>query len=380
MGNLPIFITQPVVPPLEEFMPFLEKIWDSKVLSNGGTYHRELEQALCEYLGVDHLSLFNNGTIALIAALKSLDIMGEVITTPYSFVATAHALLWNNLTPVFIDIDPNTLNMDPTKIEDAITPRTSAILPVHCYGHPCNVDAIQIIADRNNLKVVYDSAHAFGVQNEGGGVLRHGDLSILSFHATKVFNTFEGGAIVCKNKDQKKRIDQLKNFGIGDQDTAESLGINGKLSEINSAFGLLQLRYIDQAIAGRKKIDQLYRDNFKDVKGIHCIEVLAQDTSNYSYFPILIESDYAISRDELYELLKTQNIFTKRYFYPLITDCSPYTDFTSAQPELLPYAKNAAQRVLCLPIYPTLSETDQMRVIESIRTTGNSGRILKSPK
>ena len=271
MKNKPIYVTQPYLPPLEEFIPYLQEIWNSKILTNNGPFHQQLEQALCEYLGVGHISLFTNGTIALVTALQALRVTGEVITTPYSFVATSHSLLWNGIKPVFVDIDPNTLNLDPAKIEAAITPQTTAIMPVHVYGHPCEVDAIQEIADKYNLKVIYDAAHAFGVQCHCGSLLNHGDLSVLSFHATKVFNTFEGGAIVCPDAKTKLRIDQLKNFGFVDEVTVAAPGINGKMSELNAAIGLLQLKHVDQAIEKRKAIDTHYRKLLNDVKGIRCL-------------------------------------------------------------------------------------------------------------
>ena len=296
----PIYVTQPALPPLEEYIPYLEKIWANKILTNGGPFHQQLEKALCEYLGVKHLSLFTNATVALVTALQALRITGEVITTPYSFVATAHSLLWNGIKPVFVDIDPDTLNLDPAKIEAAITPQTTAIMPVHCYGHPCDVDAIQKIADNYNLKVVYDAAHAFGVQCHCGSVLNHGDLSVLSFHATKVFNTFEGGAIICPDAKTKLRIDQLKNFGFVDEVTVVAPGINGKMSEINAAFGMLQLQYVDDAIAKRKFIDTTYRDALSNVPGIRCLQDAGEHVANYSYFPILVDTDHPLSRDALY--------------------------------------------------------------------------------
>jgi len=350
----PIYVTQPYLPPLEEFIPYLEKIWDNKVLTNGGPFHQQLEQALCEYLGVAHISLFTNGTIALVTALQALRITGEVITTPYSFVATSHSLLWNGIKPVFVDIDANTLNLDPAKIEAAITPQTTAIMPVHCYGHPCDVDAIQKIADNYNLKIIYDAAHAFGVKDEQGSILRHGDISVLSFHATKVFNTFEGGAIVCPDAKTKQRVDQLKNFGIVDESTVVAPGINGKMSEFNAALGLLQLKYVDQAIARRKKIDAAYREQLKNVKGIRCLQDAGEKIANYSYFPILVEADYPISRDDLYQRLKDNGIHPRRYFYPLISEFPMYRGLSSAHRGNLPVATAAAQQVLCLPIYPDL--------------------------
>jgi dTDP-4-amino-4,6-dideoxygalactose transaminase len=350
----PIYVTQPYLPPLEEFIPYLQTIWDNKILTNGGPFHQQLENALCEYLGVKHLALFSNGTLALITALQSLRIAGEVITTPYSFVATAHSLLWNGIKPVFVDIDPNTLNLDPEKIEAAITPHTTAIMPVHVYGHPCDVDAIQKIADNYNLKVIYDAAHAFGVRDKIGSLLNHGDLSILSFHATKVFNTFEGGAIVCPDAKSKIRIDQLKNFGHVGEVTVVAPGINAKMSEFNAALGLLQLKYIDQAIARRKEIDAFYRERLKNVKGIHCLDDAGEAVANYSYFPILVQADYPISRDALYLALKSNDIHPRRYFYPLISDFPMYRGLPSAHRENLPIATTAALQVLCLPIYPDL--------------------------
>ncbi len=353
----PIYVTQPYLPPLEEFISYLEKIWSNKILTNGGEFHQQLEKALCEYLGVEHIALFTNGTIALVTALQSLRITGEVITTPYSFVATSHSLLWNGIKPVFVDIHPNTLNLDPAKIEAAITPQTTAIMPVHCYGHPCDVEAIQKIADNYNLKIVYDAAHAFGVQDAHGSILRHGDLSVLSFHATKVFNTFEGGAIVCPDAKTKVRIDQLKNFGHVGETTVVAPGINGKMSEVNAALGLLQLKYIDQALARRKHIDEAYREKLKGVKGIHCLEDAGEKVANYSYFPILVGNDYPISRDDLYQRLKDNGIHPRRYFYPLISDFPMYRGLPSAHRENLPAATVAAQQVLCLPIYPDLDMT-----------------------
>jgi dTDP-4-amino-4,6-dideoxygalactose transaminase len=358
----PIYVTQPDLPPLEEFLPYLQKIWDNKILTNGGPFHQQLESALCEYLGVDHLALFCNGTIALVTALQELRITGEVITTPYSFVATAHSLLWNGIKPVFVDIDPNTLNLDATKIEAAITPQTTAIMPVHCYGHPCDVEAIQKIADNYNLKVIYDAAHAFGVQDQKGSVLQYGDLSVLSFHATKVFNTFEGGAIVCPDAKTKQRIDHLKNFGFVDEVTVVAPGINGKMSEINAAFGMLQLQHIDQALARRKEIDAIYRAQIKNVKGIRCLQDAGEKVANYSYFPILVEADYPMSRDALYQKLRDNNIYARRYFYPLISDFPMYRGLPSAHRDNLPVATSAALKVLCLPIYPNLQHEEQERI------------------
>lgn len=357
-----IYVTQPYLPPLDEFIPYLEKIWESKQLTNNGPFHQQLEQALGEYLGIEHIALFTNGTIALITALQSLRITGEVITTPYSFVATSHSLLWNGIKPVFVDIDHNTLNLDPAKIEAAITPQTTAIMPVHCYGRPCDVGAIQKIADNYNLKVIYDAAHAFGVRDAGGSILRHGDLSVLSFHATKVFNTFEGGAIVCPDAKTKIRIDHLKNFGHVGEVEVVAPGINGKMSEINAAFGLLQLKHVDKALARRKEIDAAYRERLGGVKGIRCMPVDLENDANFAYFPILVEADYSIGRDDLHQKLKDNGIHPRRYFYPLISSFSMYRGLPSAQQDRIPVAVAAAQNILCLPIYPAL-ETAQIDTI-----------------
>lgn len=367
MSSKTIYVTQPYLPPLEEFMPYLEQIWSNKVLTNGGPFHQQLEEALCEHLGVKHVSLFSNGTLALITALQSLRITGEVLTTPYSFVATAHSLLWHGNKPVFVDVDPATLNIDPARIEAAITPQTTAIMPVHCYGNPCDVDAIQAIADRYNLRVIYDAAHAFGVQCHCGSVLNHGDLSVLSFHATKVFNSFEGGAIVSHDAKTKLRIDRLKNFGFVDEVTVVAPGINAKMSEINAAFGLLQLKHMDTILSRRAAIEALYRKELADVPGIRCIPQAGQKVANHSYFPVLVESGYPLSRDALYQKLKDNGVHARRYFYPLISDFPMYRGLPSADRSNLPVATAASDRVLCLPIYPALQPEDQWRVIEQIR-------------
>jgi len=349
-----VYVTQPSLPSLEEFIPYLQQIWDSKILTNGGPFHQQLEQALCDYLGVKHIALFTNGTIALVTALQALRITGEVITTPYSFVATSHSLLWNGIKPVFVDIEPNTLNLDPEKIEAAITPKTTAIMPVHCYGHPCDVERIQKIADAYGLKVIYDAAHAFGVQLHSGSLLNHGELSVLSFHATKVFNTFEGGAIVCSDTKTKLRIDHLKNFGFVDEVTVVAPGINGKMSEFNAALGLLQLKSVDEALQKRKAIDTRYREGLIGVKGIHCLPDAGEKVANYSYFPILVKSEYPLSRDALFEKLRGNGIYARRYFYPLISDFSMYRGLPSAVHSNLPVASKTASEVICLPIYPML--------------------------
>ena len=362
-----IYVTQPYLPPLKEFLPYLESIWNSKLLTNGAAFHRQLEESLAEYLGVKYISLFTNGTIALLTALQALRITGEVITTPYTFVATSHSLLWNGIKPIFIDICQNDLNLDPTKIEAAITPSTTAILPVHCYGHPCDTESIQKIADNYNLRVIYDAAHAFGVRDEGGSILRHGDLSVLSFHATKVFNTFEGGAIIAPDLKTKIRIDQLKNFGFIDEVTVVASGINGKMSEFNAALGLLQLKGIKDAIELRKKVDTAYRNLLAGVKGIRFVNAQRGTSPNYSYCAILIGPDFPISRDELYEIFKLNHIYARRYFYPLITDFPMYRGIQSAQKENLPVANLAAEQILCLPIYPDLELQDVERIVSLIR-------------
>ncbi len=362
----PIYVTQPHLPPLEEFIPYLQQIWDNKILTNNGPFHRQLEQALCEYLGVEHLALFTNGTIALVTALQALRIGGEVITTPYSFVATAHSLLWNNIKPVFVDIDPVTCNLDPDRIEEAITPQTTAIMPVHCYGNPCAVERIQNIADTYGLKVIYDAAHAFGVRYKGASLLRHGDLSVLSFHATKVFNTFEGGAIVCPDAKTKQRIDYLKNFGFANEVTITAPGINGKMSEINAAFGLLQLKHIDAALLRRRQIETRYRKELAQVLGISMLPVQTDTHGNAAYFPILIDEAYPLDRDTLYQIMKAAGIHGRRYFYPLISDMPMYRGSESAKHDNLKIAKQVADRVICLPIYPGLNDEQIGEVISVI--------------
>lgn len=366
-----LYVTQPYLPPLEQFIPYLQEIWESRILTNGGPFHQQLEHSLCEYLGVDHLALVTNGTIGLVTALQALHITGEVITTPYSFVATAHSLLWNGITPVFVDVDAETLNIDPAEIEAAITPRTTAILAVHCYGHPCDVIAIQSIADRHNLRVIYDAAHAFAIRNSEGSVLRHGDLSVLSFHATKVFNTFEGGAIICPDAKTKAHIDHLKNFGFTDEVTVVAPGINGKMSEFNAAFGLLQLKHIDAVLTRRAEIDRVYRQQLAGVPGLRCLAPASEKpegyNANYSYFPVIIDDQYGLTRDALYHMLKEENVFSRRYFYPLISDFPMYRSLPSAQRTNLPVAASASDRVLCLPIYPALDTGDQQRVIDLIK-------------
>lgn len=357
-----IYVTQPYLPRLEEFTPYLEKIWDNKILTNGGPFHQELELKLCEYLGVKHISLFNNATIALITALQALDIDGEVLTTPFSFVATSHSIIWSKSTPVFVDIDEKTLNIDCSKIENHITKNTKAIMPVHCYGIPCNYKAIETIAEKYRLKVIYDAAHAFGVECDCGSVLNHGDLSILSFHATKIFNTFEGGAIISHTKEMKDKIDKLKNFGIEDEITINAIGLNGKMNEISAAFGLLQLKYIHHVISSRKKIFDYYSKNLD--KKYFRQPTNNAEKSNYSYLPVILNSNYPISRDELYEILKEHGIFARKYFYPLISNLPMYSNILSASQMNLPVANEISKKILCLPIYPDLNEKSIDRVLD----------------
>lgn len=362
-----INVTQPSLPPLDEFIPYLEKIWNSKWLTNNGKFHQQFEKELVDFLGVKHVCLFANGTLALIIALKALNITGEVITTPFSFIATTHAIYWNNLTPVFCDIDEQTLNIDPDKIEQLITDKTTAIMPVHVYGHPCNNDKIQAIAKKHNLKVIYDAAHAFNVKHNDNSILNWGDLSILSFHATKVFNTFEGGAIVCHNEAMKNCIDYMKNFGFAGETSIVTPGINAKMNEIQAAIGLLQLKYIQQNIKKREEIAKYYRNNLKDIEVVQFFNDFKKVNHNYSYFPILIDEDkFGKSRDDVYELLKKHNIYSRRYFYPLITKFAPYNLLTSARSVQLPVAEKIAEQVLCLPIFSEMSLITLKKVCELI--------------
>lgn len=364
----PITVTSPLLPSLAEFEGFLEDIWQRKWLTNNGHYHQQLEKALAEYLGVPYLSLFTNGTLPLITALQALRITGEVITTPYSFVATTHSLWWNGIKPVFVDVEEESGNLDPEKIEAAITPKTTAIMPVHVYGTPCNTKRIKEIADKYGLKVIYDAAHAFGVQVNEKSILEEGDISTLSFHATKVYNTVEGGALICRDEATKKRIDYLKNFGFADEVTVVAPGINSKMDEIRSAYGLLNLKQVDAAIEQRKHIALLYRDALKDVSGIRFLSDIDGVRHNYSYFPIFIDKErYGMSRDALYEKLKEHNIFGRRYFYPLISEFGTYRGLESASAENLPIAHRLAASVICLPMYADLSDEDAARVIEVVR-------------
>lgn len=361
-----MFVTQPSLPSLDEFIPMLKKIWDSKILTNNGPFHQQLEEELCKYLGVKYISLFANGTLALVTALQALGISGEVITTPYSFVATVHSLWWNNIKPVFSDIDFQTCNINPDKIESLITPSTTAILPVHVYGNPCDVERISQIAETYNLKVIYDAAHAFGVKVRDESVLNFGDLSILSFHATKVFNTFEGGAIICHSADMKQRVDDLKNFGFRDEITVVAPGINAKMNEIQAAMGLLQLKYIDNAIEKRGKLCQLYKKELINIRGLRMLIPEKNISYNYSYFPIFIEEDlFGKTRDQIYGALKNSGIYARRYFYPLISQFSTYKELSSAKVGQMPVAEKLSEQVICLPLYSDMNEA-QVKFVCSI--------------
>ena len=367
--DTPIFVTQPYLPPLDEFIPYLQEIWNNKHLTNNGPLHKQLEKELAAYLGVKYISVFSNGTLALISALQALKIEGEVITTPFSFVATTHSLWWNKITPVFVDIEPEYMNIDPSKIEAAITEKTTAIMPVHVYGNPCYVEKIQEIADKHKLKVIYDAAHAFGVKKDGNSILNYGDLSVLSFHATKVYSTIEGGAIICHTEEMKHHIDNLKNFGFRGETVVEEPGINAKLNEVQAAYGLLQLKYVDSFIQKRQIITAWYRELLSSIKGITYLEDIVGVEHCYSYFPILVhEKEFGMSRDALYEKLKQANIFSRRYFYPLISDFDPYSALPSATSDNLPLATQIAQEVLCLPIYVELSDNDVQRIVSIIKS------------
>lgn len=368
MNDKRITVTSPLLPDLEEFDVLLKEIWESKWITNNGSFHRQLEKELAAYLKVPYTSLFTNGTLPLITALQALRITGEVITTPYSFVATTHSLWWNGIKPVFVDIDPATCGLDPDKIERAITPKTTAIMPVHCYGKPCDTKAIQKIADTYGLKVIYDAAHAFGVEVDGESILKAGDISTLSFHATKVYNTIEGGAMVMHDEQTKKRIDYLKNFGFADETTVVAPGINSKMDEIRAAYGLLNLKQVDKAIAARQKVANSYRDALRDVGGITFFEDMPGVRHNYSYFPIFIDTEkYGKTRDELYYEMRKANVLGRRYFYPLISEFSTYKRLPSATRENLPNAYAIADSVLCLPMHHALDEDDVRRVINLVK-------------
>ena len=370
-----ITVTSPLLPDLDEFHALLKQIWDKKWITNNGSFHRQLEKELAEYLGVPYISLFTNGTLPLITALQALHITGEVITTPYSFVATTHSIWWNGATPVFVDVDPTTGNIDPDKIEGAITPRTTAIMPVHVYGKPCDVERIAAIAKKHNLKVIYDAAHAFGVKHNGKSILEEGDLSTLSFHATKVYNTIEGGAMIMHDAEMKQRIDYLKNFGFAGETEVVGPGINSKMDEIRSAYGILNLRQVDSAIAMRRKVAQRYVEALKDIDGLTTFPYIEQSfgseqqtTLNYSYFPIFVDEEkYGMTRDELYFKMKDNDVLGRRYFYPLISTFSTYRTLPSASPANLPNAHKLADTVICLPIHHAMTDSDVDRVINLIK-------------
>ena len=363
----PITVTSPLLPPLEEFEVYLQDIWNRKWITNNGHYHKELEKALCEYLGVEYISLFTNGTLPLITALQALRITGEVITTPYSFVATTHSIWWNGIKPVFVDVDPITGNLDPDKIEAAITPKTTAIMPVHVYGNPCDTESIQAIADKYGLKVIYDAAHAFGVKVNGESILKAGDISTLSFHATKTYNTIEGGALICHDAKMKQRIDYLKNFGFAGETEVVAPGINSKMDEMRAAYGLLNLKYVDAAIDARHKVAEQYREALKDVEGVSFLNDIDGVCHNYSYFPIFIDADkYGMTRDELYFKMKENGVLGRRYFYPLISTFSTYRGLPSAEPSNLPVATKLADTVICLPMHHELGSTDIKCILNCI--------------
>jgi dTDP-4-amino-4,6-dideoxygalactose transaminase len=365
----PIFVSRPTMPDVKDYHRLLEQIWETKWLTNAGKFHQEFESRLGEYLGVEHICLFCNGTIALLVALHALRITsGEVITTPFTFPATVHVLFWNNIEPVFCDIDLKTFNLDPNQIEHLITPKTKAVLPVHVFGTSCNVEAIQEIADRHGLQVIYDTAHAFGVRYKDRPVVDFGDISMLSFHATKLFSTAEGGALIVRSEVQRKRINFLKNFGIADEETVIGPGINGKMSEFQAAFGLLQLDMVEKEIADRRELVKIYRRELKGLAGISYLDDIPDVKHNYSYFPILVDSDqYGMDRNELYNHLKLFNIFPRKYFYPLCSHYSCYSALPSARPENLPVAERVAEQVLCLPIYGTLDRNAVRKVCGILR-------------
>lgn len=367
MNEKQITVTSPLLPDLEEFHALLKEIWDSKWVTNNGSFHKQLEKELAEYLKVPYISLFTNGTLPLLTALQALRITGEVITTPYSFVATTHSIWWNGCKPVFVDIDPATGNMDPDKIEAAITNKTTAIMPVHVYGKPCDTKRIKEIADKYGLKVIYDAAHAFGVEVNGESVLTAGDMSTLSFHATKVYNTLEGGALVMHDAETKKRVDYLKNFGFAGETEVVAPGINSKVDEVRAAYGLLNLRQVDAAIEARHQVAIRYREALRQVDGITFMDDMPGVRHNYSYFPIFIDAEkYGMTRDELYEKMRSHNVLGRRYFYPLISTFSTYRGLPSAAPENLPKAHKVADSVICLPMHHELSDEDINRVLELI--------------
>lgn len=368
----PIYVTRPYLPPLAEFLPMLEQIWETRVLTNHGPFHGKLETQLAALFGTPHVSLVANGMLALAAAIESADLQGEVITTPYSFVATTHAVKIGRVEPVFVDIRPDDLNIDPDRIEAAITPRTSGIVAVHVYGNPCDVAAIDRIAARHGLKVIYDAAHAFGVELRGQSLLSYGDFSTLSFHATKGFNTFEGGAVISRDESGKRAVDSCRNFGIADEVTVPAVGTNAKMSEFNAALGLLQLDHFEEVRDARRAVDMRYRELLAGVEGIEPLAIPLETEPNFSYFPLLVREGYGLGRDGLYERLKTEQIYSRRYFYPLLSTLPMYRDLPSAAEANLPVATRAARQILCLPIYDGLDPADQERIVSIVRSGASS--------
>jgi dTDP-4-amino-4,6-dideoxy-D-glucose transaminase len=368
MKKKDIYVTKPFLPPLEDYIHYLEEIWRSKRLTNNGPFHQDLENQLADFLDVEHVSLFNNGTTALLCALHALEIAGEVITTPYSFVATSHALLWNNISPVFVDIEKDGFNLDPDRIQEAISPRTQAILPVHCYGYPCDNPHLSELAQKNNLKLIYDAAHAFGVEINGRSILRDGDLSVLSFHSTKCFHTFEGGAIISPSRELKKKIDYIKNFGFDNEVSVVELGINGKMSEMNAAMGLLNLKYYPEVLSRRNALYAIYAKEIESIEHVRYFPVAEGVTANHQYFPVLLEEDFILSRDQLYDVFRKHGIQVRRYFYPLISSMAMYRKFPSADPGNLPNAVDCSSKVLCLPIYDEMDVVDVERIVSILRS------------
>ena len=358
-----ITVTRPSLPPLDELLPLLAEIWENRILTNNGPLHQRLEEELCHHLGLDRLALFANATLALMVALRALGLTGQVITTPFTFVATPNALNWLGLEPVFADIDPQTLNIDPAKIEQAITPRTTAILPVHCYGNPCDTVAIERIATRYGLRVLYDASQAFGVTDAGGSILRHGDMSVVSFHATKVFNTGEGGALVCRDEHSHTLIKKLRNFGFESETSVTEAGLNAKMSELSAALGLAQMKFVDSNLERRRNLDLTYRTALTDIPGLRLLSAAPGISPNYGYFPVLVEDRFPSSRDELYGLLREAGIYARRYFYPLVSDFPMFASLPSAESSNLPRAQRIANQVICLPIYSDMTASDQSKVI-----------------
>lgn len=362
----PITVARPDLPPLEDFLPLLREIWDSHRLTNNGPFHGRFEQALAQYLGVPQVALFANATLALLVAQQALDLRGEVITTPFSFVATAHSLLWNRLRPVFVDIDPVTLCLDPRCVEEAITDQTSAILPVHVYGTPCDTRRLSELAQQRGLKLLYDGAHAFGVDDGGGSLLRHGDASVVSFHATKAFNTFEGGAVICHDAAFKQQLDRLKNFGFAGEVSVVATGINAKMNEFQAALGLVQLGRFDALLVKRAAVAARYRQGLAHVAGLRCLPQPDVARDNHVYFPVFVDEAFALRRDALHEHLKRHGVLTRRYFYPLITEFPMYRELAAYGQAQLPVAHDVARRILCLPIYAELALVDVDRIVELI--------------